>query len=77
MKQLPMVTRFGHPSKMDTSCFGTICKVSNGMESFDIYLQISHTEEEPNWTFIGNYSSIVLDEQIYEDVEKILAPKNK
>lgn len=74
MKQ--MITRFSEPSKMDTSCFGTICKVSSGLDSFDIYLQISHTEEEPNWIFIGNYSNIVPDDSIYQDIEKILAPKN-
>lgn len=71
----PIVTRFGEPSKMDTAQFGTICRVSSNPESFDIYLQISHAEEDPNWTFMGTYSSTMSDIEIYNDVHKILQSK--
>lgn len=67
-----IVTRFGEPSKMDTARHGTICRVSATPDSFDIYLQISHAEEEPNWTFMGTYSSSVSDTHIYNDVHKVL-----
>ena len=73
----PMVTRFGQPSKMDTSPFGTICKVSCHPNSFDIYLQISHDENEPNWTCLGSYNSDVADQHIHDQVQKILlSPSN-
>lgn len=71
----PIVTRFGEPSKMDTAQFGTICRVSSNPESFDIYLQISHSEEEPNWTYMGAYSSSVSDTFLYNNVHKILLSK--
>lgn len=71
----PIVTRFGEPGKMDTAQFGTICRVSSTPETFDIYLQISHDEEEPNWTYMGPYSSSVTDTYIYSDVHKILLSK--
>lgn len=67
-----MITRFYEPSKMDTSPFGTICKVSNGFDKFDIYLQISHEEESPAWTLIGSYSTMVTDQEIYQEIQKIL-----
>lgn len=71
----PIVTRFGEPGKMDTAKNGTICRVSSCPESFDIYLQISHDEEDPNWTYIGTYSSSLSDTYIYNDVHKILLSK--
>ena len=70
-----IVTRFGEPSKMDTAQHGTICRVSSNPESFDIYLQISHAEEEPNWTYMGSYSSSISDIEIYNDVHKTLLSK--
>lgn len=68
-----IITRFGEPSKMDTADFGTICRVSASPESFDIYLQISHAQEDPNWTYMGTYSSSVSDTYIYNDVHKVLS----
>jgi len=71
----PIVTRFGEPSKMDTAKFGTICRVSCTPESFDIYLQISHNEEDPNWTYMGAYSSLISDTELYNNVHKTLLSK--
>lgn len=71
----PIVTRFGEPSKMDTAKFGTMCRVSSNPESFDIYLQISHDEESPNWTYMGTYSSSVSSTYLYNEVQKILLSK--
>jgi len=71
----PIITRFGEPSKMDTAEFGTICRVSTNQESFDIYLQISHAQEEPNWILMGAYPSSISDTYIYNDVHKTLLSK--
>lgn len=64
----PIVTRFGEPTKMDTARYGTICRVSSSPESFDIYLQISHDEENPTWMSMGTYSSLLSDEELYNKV---------
>jgi len=66
------ITRFGEPTKMDTAKFKTICRVSSSPESFDIYLQISHDEEKPYWTYMGAYSSQMSDEHIFKDVHEKL-----
>ncbi len=73
--ELNIITRFGEPSKMDTAQFGTICRVSSSPESFDVYLQISHDEVDPNWTYMGAYNSSICDNDIYNDVHKVLQSK--
>lgn len=71
----PIITRFGEPSKMDIAKHGTICRVSRETESFDIYLQISHDEYEPRWTYMGSYDSSINDEDLYNNVHKVLQSK--
>lgn len=70
-----IVTRFGAPGKMDTAPFGTACRVSSAPEAFDIYLQISHDEEEPNWTFIGTYDSQLSADDLHTEINRILLSK--
>lgn len=63
-----IITRFGEPSKSDTAQHSTICRVSNSPDSFDIYLQISHDEENPNWILMGQYHSSISDQDILNDI---------
>lgn len=50
-----MLTRHGLPGKLDTAPQGTKLKVSSG-DNFDIYIQHSANEEEPNWIFVGTFN---------------------
>lgn len=50
-----MLKRFGLPSKLDESPQGTKLRVDHG-ETFDLYIQISHDEQNPHWEFIGNFT---------------------
>lgn len=51
-----MIIRYGPPSKMDHAPFGVLCKVKNSSDKVEIYKQISHDEENPNWILIDEYS---------------------
>lgn len=48
------IIRHSAPSKLDHAPKGTECKVENG-EEYQLYIQCSSNEEEPNWELIGTY----------------------
>jgi hypothetical protein len=50
-----MLTRHSQPSELDQHPYGTACKV-NIQETYDIYLQVSEDEDNPNWELLGNYN---------------------
>jgi len=47
MEKPLMITRHSPPTSMDTAPKGTLCKVSEGFDTY--YLQINLDEELPNW----------------------------
>lgn len=47
-----MIVRHGPPSNIDTAPYGTLCKVANSTNKVEIYKQMSHDEELPNWVLI-------------------------
>lgn len=69
-----MIERFGPPSKMDSCPHGTLCKVANSLNKVEIYIQISHDENNPNWISLGLYNQDVSNEHIQSAVQKTLLP---
>lgn len=67
-----MIIRYGRPSKMDTAAYHTLCKVSNNSDTVEIYLQISHDEEDPTWIPIAEFAQPVSDEHIHQTIFKKL-----
>lgn len=66
------IFRHEEPTQQDTAPYGTECKVVFE-KFFDMYLQLSHDEEEPRWVHIGSYKKKTPDEIIDEDVAYILS----
>ena len=48
---VPLITRTGEPSKLDTAEFGTLCKVTNATGVI-YYIQLSNDSENPKWTYV-------------------------
>lgn len=67
-----MIVRYGMPSKMDTAPYHTLCKVSNNSDTVEIYLQISHDEEDPIWIPIAEFAQPVSDEHIHTALKSLL-----
>lgn len=67
--------RFGEPSKQDTAAYGSCCIIKTNAQSPTLlYLQLSHTENEPAWNFIGEFESNLTEQQAIEITNKILYP---
>ena len=68
-----IINRWGEPSKLDQAPFATQCKVfKNNHDLFDVYLQISHDEINPNWIFIGTFDKDCSDDMIVSNIQKTL-----
>lgn len=67
-----MIVRYGPPSKMDTASYHSICKVPKNQDTVEIYLQISHDEENPNWIPYAEFAQPVSDEHIHTTISKKL-----
>jgi len=68
-----MLIRYGEPSKLDCSPFGTICKRKVD-DKFEIYLQVSDNESSPYWEKIGIFSDD-LDPVIEQEINIVLSRK--
>lgn len=51
LHNVPLITRTGEPSKLDTAEFGTLCKVTNST-GIVYYIQINKDAENPSWTYV-------------------------
>ena len=69
------IIRFGEPSKLDHAPYGTECKVTRSKE-FDIYIQMSQNEENPNWMFIGNFQNEFPEEELKIEIQNALGIKH-
>lgn len=49
-----ILIRNSEPGEYDQHPYGTACKIQR-QETYDIYLQVSHDEDNPNWELLGNY----------------------
>lgn len=67
-----MIERYGPPSKMDTAPYKTLCKVPKSQDIVEIYIQISHDEEKPNWIPYAEFAQPVSDEHIQLAISKKL-----
>lgn len=48
------IIRHSAPSKLDHAPKGTECKVETG-EEYQLYVQCSSQEEDPQWQLMGTY----------------------
>lgn len=70
-----IIHRFGEPSKQDVMGFGSVCLTKmNTQSSTLLYLQLSHTENEPSWSFIGEFHPDLTEQQAEQIAHKILYP---
>ncbi len=68
MDGVTVLIRHSEPSEFDQHPYGTICKVKN-VESYDIYLQVGHDEDDPQWEFFGHFNNSIDHERIYEMIQ--------
>jgi hypothetical protein len=47
------IIRHSAPSKLDHAPFGTECHVDIGEGEYQLYIQYSKDEENPQWEFMG------------------------
>jgi len=47
------IYRHGAPSKLDIAPLGTKCYVLINNWNYEVYEQISHNEESPQWLYLG------------------------
>jgi hypothetical protein len=67
-----ILVRYGEPSKYDHGPYGAICKVIKAAtEQFDIYVQLSQHESNPQWHFVGAFA-IAPDDVIIQRVQELL-----
>lgn len=72
---ISIIYRFGTPTNNDIAQYGTVCKVSNrSSDGIDMYLQISHNEDEPVWNFVGTFAQSIPDSALICEAQKILLP---
>lgn len=67
-----MIVRYGPPSKMDMAPHHSLCKVNTKHDTVEIYLQISHDEDSPNWVPYAEFAQPVSDEHIHQTISKRL-----
>jgi len=65
-----MIVRFGEPSKMDMAPYKSLCKVANSSNTVEIYIQMSHDEDNPNWVSMGTFNHGVSDEHIHAAIHQ-------
>lgn len=54
-----VLIRHGVPTKYDHAAYGTYCKSVNTIgDGFELFIQLSHEEDDPNWISYGNYSHV-------------------
>ncbi len=63
-----VLLRHSMPCEFDQHPYGTVCKVKH-LETFDIYLQVGHDENEPNWELLGNFNGTSHPEDINEKID--------
>jgi len=57
---------------MDTAPYQSLCKVPKSPDAVEIYLQISHDEENPNWIPYAEFAQPVSDEHIHTTISQKL-----
>lgn len=48
--------RRSEPTKFDLAPYGTQYKVFNNHDGYDLYLQVSFDDDQPNWDLLGTFS---------------------
>lgn len=61
--------RRSEPTKFDLAPYGTQYKVFDNHDNYDLYLQLSYNEDEPNWELLGNFSTKTHPELLMEIIE--------
>jgi hypothetical protein len=69
---LKRIVRHTIPSKYDSAEFGTLCQANYDDTSFELYIQLSHTEEA-HWEPIGSlletaFMDIIQDEEFLKEL---------
>lgn len=64
-----ILIRRSEPSELDIAPYGTQCKVFDGHESYDLYLQVGYDEDNPNWELMGKYTIKAHPEILKELIE--------
>lgn len=58
MSSVTIIERYGMPTHMDQMPYGTGCKViDHNHNEYDLYLQVGHDQEKPNWELIERFSN--------------------
>jgi len=65
------IVRHGAPCKFDYAPLGSICKIAKD-GSVDIYMQMSHSEDDPRWEMVGTFSNNDSHDYIEKEIEKRL-----
>ncbi len=52
-----VLLRRSQPCEFDIAPYGTQCKVLDHHDGYDLYLQVSHDEDDPYWEQLGTFST--------------------
>jgi hypothetical protein len=64
-KVADQIVRHGAPCKLDQAEYATQCVVNKGSE-FELYIQVSQNEDNPDWEFIGKFPNDTSENHIKE-----------
>jgi hypothetical protein len=67
-----MIIRYSPPSQYDQFPLRTLCKVNLNEESFEIYIQMNHDENLPNWQSLGVFNTKDDQDSINNKINKII-----
>lgn len=51
-----ILIRYSQPNNMDQAAYGTFIKVKRYDGCIDVYRQLSHDEEQPDWIHVGIFA---------------------
>lgn len=67
------IIRHSIPTKYDSWPFGTVCKsIKIYKDEFDIYVQVSHTEDSPIWESVGTFNKNT-EGTVQDEVSRIVS----
>lgn len=72
---MALIIRSSKPSKHDQLIYASICKTIKALsDEFDIYVQMSHDEKNPQWEKVGTFSPETND-LVIDEINKLLNMK--
>jgi hypothetical protein len=66
------IVRHAPPTKLDHAVYGSTCIIHSTTGEFDIYLQTSQDDADPEWEHLGNFneqSAHLIEDEIAQRIK--------